>query len=260
MILVLAGTLEGRKTAALLQKAGFTVLASTVTDYGSKLLSNQGVQQVRAGALDKASLEELLGQGIELLVDATHPFAAEASKTAIGAAQEVGIPYVRLERPQTKLPAHPLVHACDDLNNSIKKALSLGKVIFSTLGSKNLPLLMAAAKEKGVRVVARVLPEPAVIANCLALGLIPRDIIALQGPCSQELNLAFYKQYQAEVVITKDSGNTGGVEEKLKAALQLGIPIVIWQRPLINYPLILHAPAEVLQYCQKFKASEQARK
>ncbi|GAB6180937.1 precorrin-6A reductase [Desulfotomaculum defluvii] len=255
MILVLAGTLEGRKTAALLQTAGFKVLASTVTDYGSQLLLEQGVQQARTGALDRASLKELLGQGVELLVDATHPFAAEVSMTSIGAAQEVGIPYVRLERPQTNLPVHPLVYACDDLNSSIKKALSLGRVIFSTLGSKNLPMLIAAAKETGVKVVARILPEPAVVANCLNLGLTPRDMIALQGPCSQELNMALYKQYQSEVIITKDSGNTGGVQEKIGAALELGIPIVIWQRPRLHYPLVLHSPAEVLQYCQSFKAS-----
>ena len=101
---------------------------------------------------------------------------------------------------------------------------------------------MATAKQIGVKVVARVLPEPSVLASCTQLGLTPGEIIALQGPCSTELNQALYQQYKAEVVITKDSGSVGGIQEKVDAALHLGIPIVICQRPRLNYPLVVRPP------------------
>ncbi|SHE49224.1 precorrin-6A reductase [Desulforamulus putei] len=249
MILVLAGTLEGRDTAALLQRAGFNVTASAVTGYGCHLLQKQGLTRILTGALDEAALTGILRQGIRLLVDATHPFAALASRTAMAAARAAGVPYLRLERPAAELPAHPLVYRAKDLESTIGQALSLGKVLFSTLGSKSLSSLLAAARQAGAKVVARVLPDSKVILHCLQLGLNPGEIIALQGPCSVELNIALYRQYQAEVVLTKDSGSTGGVEEKVAAAIEAGIPVVVWQRPGLDYPLVLHRPEEVLQYC-----------
>lgn len=258
MILVLAGTLEGRQTASLLQNSGFAVTASAVTDYGADLLRKQGVQQVLSGALDEPSLENYLRQGFELLVDATHPFAAQASQTAMNAAKNVGIAYLRLERIAGELPKHPLVYGERDLGHSIERTLSLGKLIFSTLGSRNLPVLQEAASAKGARVIARVLPDAAVVAECLKLGLSPAQIIALQGPCSQELNVAMYRQYGADVVLTKDSGDTGGLQEKVAAALEVGIPIVVWQRPQLSYPQVVHTPEAAVDYCLKYLRSGQS--
>ncbi len=251
MILVLAGTLEGRIVADLLQQAGFSVQVSAVTDYGTDLLTRQGIEHISSGPLDETALRQVLKQGITLLVDATHPFASLASQNAMSAAATVGVPYLRLERLTTAIPSHPLVHDAASLQDCIQKALGLGKVLFSTLGSKNLPALLAAARPAGVRVVARVLPVSGVLHACRELGLTPADLVALQGPCSRELNVALYRQYQAQVVLTKNSGPTGGVEEKIAAALQVGIPIVVWQRPRLHYPLVLHQPTEVVQYCLK---------
>jgi len=251
VILVLAGTLEGRDTAALLQQAGFPVTASVVTGYGCDLLQKQGLNRILTGVLDEAALTAILQQGVRLLVDATHPFAALASHTAMAAARVTGVPYLRLERPAAELPVHPMVYRAADLESAVSQALSLGKVLFSTLGSKSLPPLLTAASQAGVKVIVRVLPDSGVIRRCLELGLTPGEIIALQGPCSMELNKAFYRHYQAEVVLTKDSGSTGGVAEKVAAAVEAGIPVVVWQRPKIYYPLVFHKPEEILGYCLK---------
>lgn len=249
MILVLAGTVEGRQTAALLQAQGFPVMASVVSPHGATLLHEQGVTRVRTGPLDESSLSALLQQGVSLLVDATHPFATEISKLAMQVAGQAVVPYLRLERPATNLPAHPLVHPVVSLAQGIDLSLSMGRVWFSTLGSKHLPTLVEAARPVGVKLVARVLPELNVIKACHELGLTASDIVALQGPCSVEVNLALYRQYQAQVVLTKDSGAVGGVPEKVAAAIEAGIPIVVWQRPKLHYPLVLNSPEQVLQYC-----------
>ncbi|MEW6696663.1 MAG: precorrin-6A reductase [Bacillota bacterium] len=249
MILLLAGTVEGRDTAALLQQAGFDVTASVVSGYGRDLLQQQGVARILTGVMDEAALTAMLHRGVRVLVDATHPFANLASHTAMAAARAAGVPYLRLERPSTELPVHPLVHRAVDLESAVSQGLSLGKVLFSTLGSKSLPSLLAAARQADVKVIARVLPDSRVLQGCIELGLTPGEIIALQGPCSAALNLALYRQYQAEVVLTKDSGSTGGVAEKIAAALQAGIPIVVWQRTPMDYPLVFHRPAEVVDFC-----------
>lgn len=248
MILVLAGTQEGRITAELLQRNGFAVKVSTVTSYGGDLLRNQGVQNILTGQLDKSALIQQLKSGVRLLVDATHPFALKASQTAIAASQEVGIPYLRLERPSEELPQDPLITTVESLEEGLAVAGSLGKVWFSTLGGKNLKILQEAAQRFRARLVARVLPDQQVLNTCFELGIKPSEIVALQGPCSLELNLALFRQYGAEVILTKDSGSTGGVMEKIYAATQLGIPIVVWQRPRLEYPSKVNSPEEVLVY------------
>ncbi|RYD06660.1 hypothetical protein N752_03025 [Desulforamulus aquiferis] len=246
MILVLAGTQEGRITAELLQQSGFMVKVSTVTGYGAELLKKQGVNNLLTGQLDEQALIRQLRDGIELLVDATHPFAVIGSKTAIAAANEVGIPYLRLERPRESLPQDPLVIYVESLEESLMAAHNLGKKVwFSTLGGKNMRLLYEAAKGFGARLVVRVLPERQSLNTCFELDIKPSEIIALQGPCSLEVNKALYGQYGAEVVLTKDSGSAGGVKEKVQAAIELGIPIIVWQRPKITYPLMVNTPGEV---------------
>lgn len=249
MIFVLAGTLEGRNTAGLLQQNGFTVAASAVTPYGARLLEMQGINHVYTGPLNGPALQELLQRGCRLLVDATHPFATLASETAMEAAGESGVPYLRLERPATRLPVHPLVHAAGSLEDCINKALSLGRVLFSTLGSKNLPSILPPVRAAGAKVVARVLPDSQVISRCCEWGLSPDEIIALRGPCSNELNKVLYREYGAQVILTKDSGDTGGVVEKITAAVELGLPVVVWQRPKLHYPRMVDSPDKVLEFC-----------
>ena len=52
------------------------------------------------------------------------------------------------------------------------------------------------------------------IEQCVKMGIKSSNILALQGPFSLELNKAIFNQYHIDVVVTKDSGKTGGVPEK----------------------------------------------
>jgi precorrin-6A/cobalt-precorrin-6A reductase len=83
----------------------------------------------------------------------------------------------------------------------------------------------------------RILPMPVHIEQCIDMGIKPSNILALQGPFSIELNTAIYNQYNIDVVITKDSGKTGGVPEKIQSASEAEIDIVIIKREEIDYPV-----------------------
>lgn len=166
----------------------------------------------------------------EVVVDATHPFAVEARRNARRAAVQCQVPYLRFTRPPEPLPAHPLIRLAPDFAAAARLAAAHGPVIFLTTGSKTLPFFLPA-RAAGRRVVARVLPEPEVIAACREQGLLPRDIVALQGPVTEELNRALFRAYGATVVVTKESGGSGGQAAKIKAALDLGIPLVVVRRP-----------------------------
>ena len=76
----------------------------------------------------------------------------------------------------------------------------------------------------------------------------PKEIVALQGPFSEELNIALYRQYGAEVVVTKNSGEIGGTDTKLTAARKLGLPVVMIDRPKLDYDVIAYTFEEVLDF------------
>lgn len=233
MILVLAGTQDGRELAACLVNAGFEVLASAATPYGGALLGETPGVIVKTGSLDAAGLERLLDKHqIKGIVDATHPFAVKISQLAQDAARTSGCPYLRWERPRSALPDSNLIHRVPDWNGVVKKVSDLDvRCVFLAVGVKTLPFIVGHPLLSHCFFTARVLPLPGAVSTCLKVGLKPQQIIALQYPGSRELNMALLEHFQAEALVTKESGPEGGTEAKVTAALDLGIPVVLMERP-----------------------------
>jgi precorrin-6A/cobalt-precorrin-6A reductase len=221
----------------------------------SGLVDTLGGPTLLVGRRNQEELATLLRQqGIALLIDATHPFAQEASRNARAAATITGIPYIRFERPSTDLSTDfmmaegaSIIHTVADYDEAAAKAAALGDVIFLAIGSKNLaPFRQAVGQAVGEalakrqkRLIARVLPDPTVIKKCLDLGFWPADIVAMQGPFSRELNRALLEHFHAQVLVTKESGPTGGTPEKIQAAHDLGLPVVLIKRPQLDYGLVV---------------------
>ncbi|MDN5293757.1 MAG: precorrin-6A/cobalt-precorrin-6A reductase [Eubacteriales bacterium] len=230
-ILILAGTVDGKNIARRLVAEGFPVLTTAAREYGASLLRAEGIP-CRQGPLSEKELAALLREEeVAAVVDATHPYASEISRLAATVTAEQGIPLLRYRRPSTSLPESPLIHRAEGYEAAAHLACRLGKRVFLTTGSKHLPLFAAVAARAGCQVVARILPDPVSLDQALAAGIAPENIIAARGPFSREFNRAMFREMQAEVVVTKDSGLAGGTEEKVAAALELGIPVVVVDRP-----------------------------
>lgn len=246
MIWVLSGTSDGNVIIGLLKKEGHPILASTVTEYGASLAKETGANEVLCGALDAEEMAGVIEKwSVTAVVDATHPFAIEASKNAIQACRELNTRYVRYERPFEELPESRLIHGATSFEEASGLAAELGDTIFYTAGSKNLEVFL---KRKGKRLIAKVLPDSQVIAKCINLGMPPNDIIALQGGNGKALLKALMEEYSASVLVTKESGKTGGLKEKVLAALELGIPVVVIKRPPMKYPHVVHDCKDVIQF------------
>lgn len=232
MILVLAGTADGRDIIGMLAEQGKQVVACTATAYGGELLVGSGAHVVVNRPLDKNELALLVEQyRVTVVVDATHPFAEVISATAAAVCREKGLRYICYQRPALELPEHPLITFAGNYQEAAEMAAAAGEVIFLTIGSKNLDVFLAAARSRERRVVVRILPTPAVLTHCLNLGLSVVDIVAMQGPFSIALNRALLQEYRASVLVTKESGAEGGTDTKIAAALDLGIPVVVVKRP-----------------------------
>jgi precorrin-6A/cobalt-precorrin-6A reductase len=250
MILVLGGTEDSREIAFELTNEGYRVMVSVVTEYGRELAVKTGVSQVLAGPLDEKKFNQIIGHyHISTVVDATHPFAANITQMAYKICKLLGVSYVRYERYITNYPGHHLIKTASSFSIGLEMAAVLPGPWLFTTGSKQLGEVIAANVFPLNQLFVRVLPDPEVLANCFALGLRARNIIAMQGPFSYELNRALYHDLGIRTIITKDSGTVGGTLEKVKAGLDLELNVVIITRPLIDLPknIIVQALPELIQ-------------
>lgn len=254
MILVLSGTRDGREIIRRLREKGYPVLTTATTPYGAKLAAEAGAGAALEGQLSSEGMLTLMKEkGIRAVVDATHPFAEQASRNAMHACKKAGIRYMRFERTGSRLPKSPLLHRCESFNEGAAKAMALGEVIFCAIGSNHLGPFVEAARKEKKHIIAKVLPTREALEKCAALGLEPRDIVALQGPGSLELNKALLRDYSTEVLVTKESGVIGGEDVKVKVALSLGIPTVLIAKPRVEYPLAVGKYEDVLRWLEEGK-------
>ncbi len=246
MILVIAGTKDGRELAQTIAAAGETVMVSVVSDYGREL-TGISPANVWTGALDTFGMAALIRKrDIDLIIDASHPYAVEVSRNAIAACHTTGVEYLRFERQAVPLPDYDKLYVVASAAEAARMAAKLGQVIFLTTGSRTLKTFKQEPLLCEHRIIVRVLPDAKVLAECQGLGFCPADIIAMQGPFSLNLNAAMFKEVQADVVITKNSGITGGVDAKLQAAMDLGLVVIIIDRPSVEYPQIVNKLEDVL--------------
>ncbi|MGZ4163572.1 MAG: precorrin-6A reductase [Tumebacillaceae bacterium] len=254
MILHLAGTSDARELALQIQAAGHELLASVVTESAAKGLSDVGIP-VRMGRLTAVEMSDLIRElGVTTVVDASHPFAEEASKNAIAATKACDIPYIRFERENVEFAETKGLYFVDDYQAAADLAAELKGTIMLTTGSKTLHIFtQRLLGVEGVTLVARMLPRLDNMEKCAELGVEQKHIIAMQGPFSKELNIALYRNYNTDVVITKESGKVGSVDEKVTSALELGLKVIVIGRPGVEYGVVYTEFAPVLQHLNQLR-------
>ena len=249
-ILVLAGTRDGRELAVFLFGKSLDITISVASEYGREILDENLPEQIEINSkrLDQNELENFMkDRDIKILVDASHPYAENVSMNAIEVCRKNSWNYIRYERPE--IGSHGKIYHATNYLEAARKSRELGQNIFLTTGSKTLEIFCAELKDRNI--IARVLPTPEVIQKCLDLGLQPRNIVAMQGSFSRDLNRALFKNFCADVIVTKDSGKIGGVDSKIEAAEDLTIPVVMIDRPRIDYPNLTQSFDEVLNLILK---------
>ena len=224
-LVIFSGTTEGREFSHAAAALGAAVTVCVATDLGAEEQGSAPGVTVHTGRLDADEMEALL-RDAALCVDATHPYATEATHNIRAAAGMAGVEYHRLLRRASKLPAGSVV-----LPGAGEAAAYLadkaGRILLTT-GAKELP---AFAALDPARLYPRVLPTLAGITACEAAGVPHRNIIAMQGPFTLGLNVALMRQFEIDYLVTKDGGTQGGFAEKAEAAAQCGAQLIVLRRP-----------------------------
>ena len=234
-ILIFGGTTEGRLLAEFCDKNGINAFVSVATGYGESLLHKSDCINIISGRKNAEEiLSFILKKKIAMVVDATHPFAIEASKNIKEACGKAKVKYLRVLRDSEK-------NACNSGNcygiyfDSVYSVIEYlnkhtdGNILITT-GSKELDLYCAITNYSE-RCIVRVLPSEGIEERCVSLGYRCENIIAGKGPFSDSQNIRHIRQYSAAYLVTKDSGATGGFDEKIAAAQTCGTELLIIRRP-----------------------------
>ena len=231
MILLLGGTSETAPLASALLETGHPVLVSTATDAPLTLPQHPRLQR-RHGRLDAAAMTNLMRQhGIRVMVDAAHPYATQAQAQAQQAATILNLPYLRWERPSTDFADYPVTWA-EDHEQAAMLACADGRPVLLTTGSRHLAPYVAQARLTGTLLRARVLSHAESHQAVERSGLSPEEVIWGKGPFSVESNRMHIRQHSIGVLVTKDSGQAGGVPAKLQAAQMEQCLVIAVRRPV----------------------------
>ena len=286
-LLIFAGTTEGRELAECLDQQGVPAHICVATDYGATLLrEHTSIHQIHVGRLDAEAMAALIREfGIRRVVDATHPYAVEATRNIENACQQTETAYLRWERESIStgdLDETEETDTSDAVGNpegtgtldavgetvatdkpdpvdvkesaggltatdtpgkeapgiiyvsSVQGAVDFLKEhpgrVLATTGSSELGLYTHIPDYQN-RIFARILSTAESMEIAAGLGFQGKNLICMQGPFSEELNIAMLRSVGADFLVTKESGVTGGFPEKVRAAKRTGVTLIVVSRP-----------------------------
>lgn len=231
-ILIFAGTTEGRELSECLAAAGILHTLCVATEYGEIVLKEHPFRKVHRGRMQQQEIRDFIQKGsFQAVVDATHPYAEVVTENIKLAMEDLQLPYLRLKREPVTEASEQTVRYFENHETCAKALAKTKGNILLTIGSKELEKY-CVSKEVKDRLYVRVLPCMESFALCREQEIQGKQIIAMQGPFTTEMNEAMIHQYGISCLVTKQSGRTGGYLEKLEAARNAGIPVYVIGNPV----------------------------
>ncbi|MEG4589742.1 cobalt-precorrin-6A reductase [Microcoleus sp. MOSTC5] len=225
-LLILGGTGDAAELAARAsQIAEIEVVSSLAGRTQQPFTPKTGT--VRIGGFGGAAglAEFLLDRPIDLLIDATHPFAAQISANAAVAAAECNVPYLMLVRPAWEMVEGDRWIEVASHSEAAKALLGQSERVFLTIGRQELA---AFAGLDAIWFLMRAIDPPA-----LNTPVPNGKLLLARGPFTLEDERELLLEYQIDTIVSKNSGG-GATYAKIAAARELGISVVMVQRPQIR--------------------------
>lgn len=227
-VLILGGTTEARRLAELLAagppgpRSGLRVTNSLA---GRVSAPRMPPGEVRVGGFGGAEglADWLREHGVDLLVDATHPFAGTISFNAARAAATAQVPLLALRRPGWEPREGDVWHETGSLAQAAGLLPSLGRRVFLTTGRMGLSAF-AALDDLWFLVRSVDAPEPPCPSRM--------EVLLERGPFTLDGERELLRRHRIDVLVTKDSGGAA-TAPKLTAAREAGLPVVVVRRPAV---------------------------
>lgn len=221
MILIFGGTTEGRKAIKEIEEAGKPFYYSTKTgEQEVELCHGEAI----FGAMTKEKMIEFCcSKNIRMLVDAAHPFASHLHQTVADVAACLDIPAIRFERIFP--PRDNNIIWCDSYAEAVGKIES-ESVVIATTGVQSIAHLKAL-EDKGCKVYYQILNRQSSIEIANAEGISDDRLIYYDSESPSWIGK------DADYIIMKESGLTGGYQDKVKEAQRKGMRIIALRRPTL---------------------------
>lgn len=223
-LLILGGT--GDAVALASQAVNLPGLEVVTTLAGRTRAPKNIAGNVRVGGFggETGLIEYLQTEQIDLLIDATHPFAAQISWNAAGAATAVGIPWLMLIRPGWVRSAEDDWIEVGSIEAAVMAIPATAQRIFLTIGRQQLAPF-ASLTDRWC--LMRSIDPPD-----LSIVLPPGKLLLDRGPFGLAQELKLLQDYQIDAIVSKNSGGDA-TYAKIIAARELGLPVVMVQRPIV---------------------------
>lgn len=236
MILVLAGTAEARELCTALGSLGIDAVASLAG--ATRAPAPLGIS-TRAGGFggEDAFIEYLNINKISAVIDVTHPFAHKITERSARVCSNLGIPYLRVERPAWKPRPHERWHAVVDAAEAVAR-IPPQKRVFLAIGRQHLDDFNGL---KSQHVFARMIDKPSV-----QFPFEHGDFVVGRPPFDLASEKALFSELTIEWLVAKNAGGAG--RAKLDAAQALGINVIIIDRPKLDPVPTVSTPAEALAW------------
>jgi precorrin-6A/cobalt-precorrin-6A reductase len=236
-ILILGGTTEASALAQAVAERGFGAVFSYAGRVGTPKAQPLPIRVGGFGGA-KGLAAYLRGNAITHVIDATHPFAARMSSNAVRACAETDVALAAFSRPAWQPVKGDQWRHVADIDAAIAALDGAPKRVFLALGRMHLAGFAAQPQH---RYLLRLVDDPGAkpLANC--------DVVVARGPFSCKGDMALMQQYDIQLVVSKNSGGTGA-RAKLDAARDLGLPVLMIDRPVLPARLELDTVSEVLDW------------
>ena len=228
-VFLFTGTVEGKRLARRLGAAGIVTVISVSPEYGAVMPDNPGpddTTEFLQGKMNESETEAAIRRmAPQIVVDATHPYALEASARIRAAAKKAGVPCLRLKRKSMDSPDRKvfLFPETRDMIPALQR--STGNIMIAAGAETVQPL--AEAEGLATRLFVLIPPTKDGLEACEAAGISREHVIAMQGPFSGEMNRALLRNYAIRHLVIGTEGHNGDFSERIFAAQETGTAVYV---------------------------------
>jgi precorrin-6A/cobalt-precorrin-6A reductase len=222
-ILILGGTTEARRLAERLAELGEREVTVSLAGRVREIVPHPVPVRVGGfGGIDGLAAH-LDKEGVDLLVDATHPFADQMSRNAVAASIQAGVPLLALRRPPWTRQAGDRWTEVDGIHTAKAALGEGGRRVFLALGRQEIEGFGWAARH--FYLVRSIEP---ITDRCLDDAV----YVEARGPFSEADERALMLAHAIDTVVARNSGGEAGYG-KIAAARALGLDVILIGRPVL---------------------------
>jgi len=226
MILVFGGTTEGKKAAALLEQLKLPFVYSTKTNIS---FQETNIASYRYGALDEKQLESyLIKNEVKIIVNASHPFAEILHRTIAKVAENLQIPVIRFSRKLLSKTIHQSVIYVNNYNDALK-LFKENQILLALTGVQSIKILKPWWKKNTT--YFRILNRPESLAIAKESNFPEKQLILGLPSADLKSEIDLIKNNAINLLLTKETGNSGFLNTKIDAALKTNTQIIIINQP-----------------------------